>query len=642
MYHLNRNMMKRNLFITALLAISIVSVAQPQPPLEVKPGINGALPTLPAAPSAAEPGRFGALELQLQSMGASFDDYHLFLSFPTAESLGGSYYTLQYKEDNNWVTWSYDGNPYKFEGYNAAPEFCGTFRLVMHGGDMDGYISNEVDVEYPRISNCFVQSTGYNNLHAMEAYGVATMAPSVCVVRYGYPKTGEDTEFGPDSEYYVYEWYRRNPNSYEMTRIAGANSNEYTPTLEDVGYELISTVRGDDQMLSFISSVCKGLVVLPIRSAPSYIGNDGFVLNTEYSLPSPEKDILLNNWTDTITPEEGSVKTRAAGQYAFYMDAEKFDGSELLYKDPRYRISFVYQMPEWDDDGNIIATKPQLREAQLMSEIYRAQLIVKPQLNGSTVNTTIDLVTKNIDDEWSVTESLPIEADAESVTFDAAPVTGCYVKAQKTASTAATYYDNALLWEEAKMVKPGMDEEWNPLTFTINVQPLPTPATQGTGTIEGQVNYIGDKASTRSETPTITVYLKESSDGGSIIATAETDANGNYKFSNIPLGSYQVLVNIDGCKMAAVYSVALTSDNPSATHIDYVVESNKISKAGEAGKAGDANGNGTVDNDDILEVANYIMGNPSAQFNTANADANSDKIVDAADIVTIVNIIKGQ
>ena len=56
---------------------------------------------------------------------------------------------------------------------------------------------------------------------------------------------------------------------------------------------------------------------------------------------------------------------------------------------------------------------------------------------------------------------------------------------------------------------------------------------------------------------------------------------------------------------------------------------------------GDANNDGTVNAADIVEVVNYIMGNPSEKFYEAFADANGDGVVNAADIVAIVNIIMG-
>lgn len=54
---------------------------------------------------------------------------------------------------------------------------------------------------------------------------------------------------------------------------------------------------------------------------------------------------------------------------------------------------------------------------------------------------------------------------------------------------------------------------------------------------------------------------------------------------------------------------------------------------------GDANGDGTVNAADIVEVVNYIMGNESDGFIMLTADANNDGTVNAADIVVIVNTI---
>ena len=59
------------------------------------------------------------------------------------------------------------------------------------------------------------------------------------------------------------------------------------------------------------------------------------------------------------------------------------------------------------------------------------------------------------------------------------------------------------------------------------------------------------------------------------------------------------------------------------------------------GTKGDANGDGTVNAADIVEVVNFIMGNQSEKYDEMGADANGDGTVNAADIVTIVNMIMG-
>ena len=54
---------------------------------------------------------------------------------------------------------------------------------------------------------------------------------------------------------------------------------------------------------------------------------------------------------------------------------------------------------------------------------------------------------------------------------------------------------------------------------------------------------------------------------------------------------------------------------------------------------GDVNGDNIVNAADIVEVINYIMGNPSEKFNIIAAEMNGDGVVNIADIVQIVNIV---
>ena len=54
---------------------------------------------------------------------------------------------------------------------------------------------------------------------------------------------------------------------------------------------------------------------------------------------------------------------------------------------------------------------------------------------------------------------------------------------------------------------------------------------------------------------------------------------------------------------------------------------------------GDANGNGAITVDDIVEIVNYIAGKPDGTFNYDAADMNDDGEVNAADIVGIVNYL---
>lgn len=54
---------------------------------------------------------------------------------------------------------------------------------------------------------------------------------------------------------------------------------------------------------------------------------------------------------------------------------------------------------------------------------------------------------------------------------------------------------------------------------------------------------------------------------------------------------------------------------------------------------GDVNGDYTIDDDDVVEMANAIIGNPSGKYIKAAANMNNDNVVNAADLVLLVKTI---
>ena len=56
-------------------------------------------------------------------------------------------------------------------------------------------------------------------------------------------------------------------------------------------------------------------------------------------------------------------------------------------------------------------------------------------------------------------------------------------------------------------------------------------------------------------------------------------------------------------------------------------------------KAGDANGDGAVTAVDVVEIANYIMGKPSAAFVSEAADMNGDGKVDVSDVLQLIAVM---
>ena len=97
----------------------------------------------------------------------------------------------------------------------------------------------------------------------------------------------------------------------------------------------------------------------------------------------------------------------------------------------------------------------------------------------------------------------------------------------------------------------------------------------------------------------------------------------------------------------AIDAAKAVLDNPESTQeeIDAALGSLDVAvklmeEAVEESRRGDANDDCVVDEADIEEVVNYIMGKASDIFNADNADVNKDGVINAADIVEIVKIIK--
>ena len=563
----------------------------------VEPGSKGDLPTLPAAPPEAEKGHFGSLELDHQTAsGVIMNGYYTYegwLRFPYPSVYGADYYTLQYRQSGttDWKTWiSSDNEPYHFEGNNACPslDYIETdFRLTIKGGPMDGYVSNIVTVHCPVVSKCRVRS--YPIYTENQLVGQTLRLPYFRVERHDYPKSNQTTEFDVEDGYYRYKWYRRNPNSGEMKLIEGVNDREYTPTHEDVGYQIVLEVTGDDVHVSAQSTFNFQLIQLPLECSVEYMDNTGFVLNSEYVLPDPEKNLLFaQDWSEeNMKPFEGSLTTLKPGQYSVEMDKDEYDGGLLSYTDKRLKVSFVYSQPKYDDEGNPIEGEyePWYREAQLMYDRYAVPFTVSAWFNNEKLSTTFDVIGKNrLGNIGIVATVTPEELEDGVATFEV--FKGKYfVKARKTDGTMDTYYPNVQLWSESEQIEPeprSWEEGWQPTSVSIAMQAAPAPLT-GIGVIEGTVlldkpsgtRYVSfTRGDDEAETGSCRVYLKKKD--AEIIAQTGTDASGKFRFEKVPFGDFEVLLDVEGHAMKSVQEVAVTEDAPEVAELDYVITETEI------------------------------------------------------------------
>jgi hypothetical protein len=660
----------------ALFAIS-TAMAQHHAMWDIIPASKGSLPVPQEIPGPAE-GRFPGLTLEkvdyshhtgaiVNGYWMNLDAYEPYMPVFYPETFGGDYYTLQYRTKSSgvWKTYTDDnGNPVQYSGRISAltPEISEDtdYRLQIHGGPMDGYLSNEVSAKMPTV-NYSVITRRYVSQPNFITPGVKVEGALIDAERQDRGHL-EDYEakyntlasFGYDSSCYRHQWYRRNPKTYDMEPIAGATELDYTPTVEDVGYELVDVTTGDDINISFYAASNHGIVSVAIGAAIEYIGDDGFVLNTDYDIPEPEKNIILNRYDDATgteieAPFGNALEKRKPGQYAIKMNVDFFRYGQLLYADETYNLSFVYKSPIYDDNNEISGYEPWYHFPMIEPEAFYRMLQIKPLFNGVPLATTVDILGKNIDGKLVTVKTLEAEELTDGTMTTDVYKGKYYVKAHQTESTTDTYYPNALIWSEAGIVEPEAEnweiENWQPTCATINIVETPAPL-QGSSVIEGTITLqaTAGNARTRGDGDmTYTVYLIDESTG-KMIAQTQTDAKGHYKFENVPVGNYIIVPSVDGFKAAASspVEVQVTQANQTITNANCaLIEASESEILHESTMlTGDAFEDGTIDTKDIAAIAEYLLGKNPENFNKNNADANNDGTINAADIVEIVNIIK--
>lgn len=450
-------MKKFYLLFIALMGTLSMNAQNGRLPAEVVPGSKGALPEV----AAIAPAREGELTiLNLSDVG--FDPFivngythnEANLSFPMVSEVGCEYYTVQYRNhgEGTWSTLKSGDDDWQLSErtVGVSPSIYGTtdYRLVLHGGEHDGYVSNIVTAtapimysrykgwsESPTIDHCMLgRQIGEELSFSAETY-----------------KDGNTTQYTHEDGYFTYQWYRRNPNNYDMEKIAGATSITYTPTMEDVGYQLVIEVGGDKQHCDFtLRHPLYGVVCIPVQASIDYIGNDGFILNTDYVISDPQNMFVLGeSWMEEPpTLDPSCISEVKPGQYMFRMSEEAFNYSVYELANPAYFLTFHYEMMGW------------YREVQIMGDRYKLPLGVKVEMNGNPVSTIVDAIAQNIDGEWVVVASKSTDDAVDGVLYfeeEYMPLLyerPHYLKARATDATAETFYPSALSMKNAQTVVP--------------------------------------------------------------------------------------------------------------------------------------------------------------------------------------------
>mgnify|MGYP002521575348 CR=1 FL=1 len=484
--------MKKISSFAVLLFSAVTAIAQPTP-IAVEPGSKGPLPTVADIDKTLPANQFVGLQLDRVTLtGTIINDryyYETWLSFPEAANLGGDYYTLEYTPTNTWETFSNSNEAVHFTYTSAIPSTppgVMNYRLRMHGGDKDGYVSNVITVN-PHTGGKPTHVSGWatENDDMFILVGREQMKNFYFSVDAHDTSNGKMEEYTQDSEYMRFQWYRRNPYNYDMAAINGATKLTYTPTLDDVGYELVLEITGDNNHCGFtfrhpLYGVYNGIVSIPVNSSVSYYGPDGVILNTDYVLSNPAKQLVYVEDTGETAPLPATILTKKPGQYAIICpDSVYMSWYETDLAGDTYKLTTQYLVDWGDEQGEQLW----IREVQFsLADRYMAPLTVCTVLDGTPVQATVDVLGPDINGNIVVKVTATTDENG-TVTFDEGLYTlgdGYYVRASATGQSDV-YYPGVSSMTQAVLVKPGQDEEWNPVAITIDLK--------GGGTIQkGDVN----------------------------------------------------------------------------------------------------------------------------------------------------------
>ena len=607
---------KKIMWLLGLMILTVGTAFAQHTPNAVVPGSKGNLPDAPSfVPLGGE--QFGGLLLK------SLTWYSAEMTFPTLEKLGkAEWCSMQYRDHagGDWTEL-----PAKIYDSGIATNVYATMdfdyneidvRAVLQGGDMNGYSSNVITVKRPSKNSYFKEYTLAKYSDAMVGMTPSYYLGYQDIVTITYPEAGEPTEetFSNELGYHRLQWYRYDPETYDLTKIDKATEEHYTPTIDDWGYGLMLSVTGDEEHCSFMYNLDFGIVGLSILTSIEKIYVDGFILNSEYVLPDPENSILISHgWDpDLENASKPEVEEIKPGQYKVRTGNSNMQHALLMYPIEGYTFAFSYD----DSEGTWI------EPAHMMTHEMGAYVLVQPQLNGEPITADVQVIGKGIDGndviayEYSFGEGENNEIENgndEQVDGNGAMagktrrsarirratrgddnidyskmagfnlMEGTYrIRTKVRDDAVQTYYTNAVTWSDATPIevtvpdyKNMTEEEWNnyrdPI-YTIDMVPFPDHLA-GQGGVSGSIP-VKEGMSAEGY-----AYLRNN---GKIVAVSQIKKDGTFGFGGIPYGEFEVMLDMVGMNMPEYPVVSLSETAPTVANLDFDVVNSEIVMKGNA------------------------------------------------------------
>jgi hypothetical protein len=238
------------------------------------------------------------------------------MSFPNAAAYGTETIVLQYKKtDGTWTNFLNNEQEITTTGDNFSLTLYQSyvFRLLLRGGAMNGYVSNEQTAALSSVNTYFSQVTLDESM-----FLTGVMAPWVgrgLQVSY-VVKNLSDGVVVPGG--LSYQWYRVNPVTYESTPIPGADSLLYATTAADLGYKILIKATGNETTVGGFYQMMSGMsIVSPNKCFVSDPNIGGFILNLYQDVTKLDTgDLILRDKDYVKVPVTGISKSKTNGIFA--------------------------------------------------------------------------------------------------------------------------------------------------------------------------------------------------------------------------------------------------------------------------------------------------------------------------------------
>ena len=271
------------------------------------------------------------------------------MSFPSASSLGGTGYNLQYFDagDSTWKLLDSIGLTYPLEASldNLSLYLVQgyTLRLQMVGGPLGGQVSNPVTYELTAVPSEF---TAYSYSWGMSESGTGVMMPFAGFEIYDVSVTAINWSSGSSvdvSSFVTIEWYRVDPVTFAMTKIPGATGASYVTTEADAGYFILFRAVGDGVNVGgYFQQMIQTRVCLMNEGYVTNATAQGFTLNLKKAVPGMSAGNFLIYDQDGIQVAIASVIASEDGaSYAVtFQDSTVTTSYGLSYNGGSWAVAF--------------------------------------------------------------------------------------------------------------------------------------------------------------------------------------------------------------------------------------------------------------------------------------------------------------